>query len=119
MLASNMAGGRLYWLCFMLGEDDRGYSADWTGWEDDESHPRTADELVTAFERTWEVVESCLDKWTMDDLTREVTTKDWWGRLITITPAWVIHRLLSHEVHHGSEISLILRVHGLPTAMNM
>src|SRR6185312_13972500 len=23
-LASNMAGGRLYWLCHMLGEDDRG-----------------------------------------------------------------------------------------------
>jgi hypothetical protein len=28
-------------------------------------------------------------------------------------------RLLAHEVHHGSEISLILRVHGLPTQINL
>ena len=120
MLASNMAGGRLYWLCFMLGEDDRGISmSEWGGWEDNEDHPRTAAELVEAFEKTWSVAEACVDRWTVDDLTRDVTTRDWWGRMVTITPAWVLWRLMSHEVHHGSEISLILRVHGLPTAMNL
>src|SRR5262245_40672117 len=53
-LAANMAGGRLYWLCHMLGEDDlgarslfrvesttNGQPLDWAGWEDDESHPRS------------------------------------------------------------------------------
>ena len=121
-LASNMVGGRLYWLCSMLGEDDRGHRAlfeDGAGWEDKPDHPRTADELVDAFEKTWEVVQASLGRWTADDLTREVTTRDFWGRIVTITPAWVIHRLMSHEVHHGSEISLILRVHGLPTSLNM
>jgi uncharacterized damage-inducible protein DinB len=131
-LASNMAGGRMYWLCRMLGEDDHGLwemfkvdhvtvpglSLEWAGWEDNEDRPRTAAELVEAFERTWGVIEGCLDRWTLDDLTREVTTTDPWGRTITITPAWVIARLMAHEVHHGSEISLILRVHGLPTAIN-
>jgi hypothetical protein len=37
----------------------------------------------------------------------------------TITPSWVIHRLIVHEAHHGSEIALILRVHGLPTAISL
>ena len=131
-LASNMAGGRLYWLCRMLGEDDRGLSQmfrvdhatvpgidlEWAGWEDNEDRPRTADELVDAFEKTWGVVEGCLDRWTLDDLTREVTAEDAWGKMRTITPAEVLWRVMSHEVHHGSEISLTLRVHGLPTAIN-
>ena len=118
-LASNMAGGRMYWLCFMLGEDNLGVGPEWTGWEDEPDHPRTADELVQAFEKTWTVAQACLDRWSLADLQAEVTTKDFWGREVTISPAWVINRLMSHEFHHGSEISLILRVHGLPTLMNL
>lgn len=116
-LASNMVGGRMYWLCFMLHEADLGVGPEWSGWEDTPDHPRTADELVAALGKTWGVVEACLDRWSLEDLSKEVTTKDWWGQLRTITPGWVINRLMSHEVHHGSEIALILRVHGLPTAI--
>ena len=131
-LASNMAGGRLYWLCYMLGEDDRGLSQmfrvdhatvpgiklEWAGWEDNEDRPRSAVELEDAFQKTWQVVEGCLDRWSLDHLTVEVTAKNAWGQMVTITPGEVLWRIMSHEVHHGSEISLILRVHGLPTAMN-
>jgi uncharacterized damage-inducible protein DinB len=131
-LASNMAGGRMYWLCRMLGVEDGGlwemFKVDhatvpgidlqWAGWEDNEDRPRTAGELVDAFEKTWGVIEGCIDRWSLEDLTVEVTNKDAWGRMVTITPAWVVTRLFAHEVHHGSEISLILRVHGLPTAIN-
>ena len=131
-LASNMAGGRLYWLCHMLGQDDPGLSQmfkvehttvpglslEWAGWEDDEDHPRGAEELVDAFQKTWAVAEACMDRWTFDDLNVAVTTKDAWGRERTVTPGEALWRLMAHEVHHGSEISLILRIHGLPTAMN-
>lgn len=131
-LASNMAGGRLYWLCTMLGEDDLGLrdlfrvghttvpglSLDIAGWEDDEDHPRTAAELVDAFEQTAKVVEACIARWTAADLNREDTCTDAFGKERTITPGWVLWRLMAHEVHHGAEISLILRVHGLPTSLN-
>jgi len=119
-LAANMFGGRLYWLCFMLGEEDSGgLASEFSGWEDTPGKPRTADELVTGFEKTWEVVQACLDKWTLADLNVEVTRNNWWGQPTTISPAWVMWRLMSHEAHHGSEISLILRVHGLPTQVNL
>lgn len=120
-LASNMAGGRLYWLCFMLREDDHGVAASLggLGWEDNADQPRNADELVDALTKTWGVVEACLDRWSLDDLGTEVTSKDWWGNPVTITPGWVINRLISHEFHHGGEISSILRVHGLPTALSL
>lgn len=131
-LASNMAGGRLYWLCSMLGEDDRGLSQmfkvdhttvpgatlDWAGWEDNTDRPRTAEELINALHQTWAVVEACLDRWSVDDLKVHVTTRNAWGQTITITPGEVIWRLMAHEIHHGSEISLILRVHGIPTSLN-
>jgi uncharacterized damage-inducible protein DinB len=131
-LASNMAGARLYWLCTMLGEDDRGLlpmfrvdhttvpgvSLDWAGWEDNEDRPRGAEELVDAFHKTWGVVESCLDRWSLHDLGVEVTSTDARGQPRKISPGRVIWRLMAHEVHHGSEIGLILRMHGLPTALN-
>ena len=131
-LASNMASGRLYWLCTMLGEDDQGLSQmfrvdhatvpgvslDWAGWEDNEDRPRTAAEIEDAFLKTWGVVEACIGRWTLADLNQEVTRTDAFGQERTISPAWVLWRLMSHEVHHGAEISLILRVHGLPTALN-
>lgn len=126
-LASNMVGGRLYWLCYMLGEDDRGLisrlfggdspSVNWLGWEDVPEHPRNADELVDALTGTWAVIDACINRWSLDDLQLEVTSTDAWGTQRTITRGWVINRLISHEVHHGSEIALILRVHGLPTAI--
>ena len=132
-LGANMAGGRLYWLCTMLGEDDHGLrsmfkvdhttvegiSLEWAGWEDNEDRPRTAAEIEDAFLKTWGVVEECLDRWGSSDLNAEVTATSAFGRTMTITPAWVLWRLMSHEVHHSSEICLILRVHGLPTQLNM
>lgn len=116
-LASNMAGGRLYWLCFILKQHDLGIPHDWCGWEDDQTRQPTADDLVGALTRTRQVVDACLDHWTPRDLTTDVTTKDWWGNQITITPAWALNRLLAHDYHHGSEIATICRIHGLPTTI--
>jgi uncharacterized damage-inducible protein DinB len=118
-LASNIAGGRLYWLCSMLKQDDLGVSIDeWGRWWDDAAPQPSTDQLVKALERTWGVVERCLDGWSLEDLGVEVTGDDGSGRRRAITPAWVIQNLMAHEVHHGSEIALILRVHGLPTAIS-
>jgi uncharacterized damage-inducible protein DinB len=120
-LASNMAGGRLYWLCFMLGEDRKNTAGlfEPQGWEDTPDHPRSAAELEDAFRRTWEVASAAIDRWSLEDLQTPVTKNDWWGRPQTFTPMWVLHRIITHEAHHGAEISLILRVHGLPTLLNM
>ncbi len=126
-LASHAAGARLYWLHDVLGEGDRETrdmfrvesttvpdlpTAD-AGWEDDEDHPRTAAELVDAFERTWEVVDDCLGRWTAADLEVEFTRQ---RAAIprTFTRAWVLWHLVEHDLHHAGEISNILGSHGLP-----
>lgn len=126
-LASNMAGGRAYWFHDVLGEGpdamrDMFRVASTTvpdlalsdaGWEDDEDHPRTAAELVDAFEKTWDVVHRCLERWTADELERPVPTR--MARRPTLTRSWVIWHVIEHELQHGTEIALILRHNGLPT----
>jgi uncharacterized damage-inducible protein DinB len=126
-LASNMAGGRAYWLHEVLGEGQPAVRdmfrvatptvpdlpLEDAGWEDDENHPRTAAELIHAFEVTWGLLDDCLRRWTEEDLRVEFQRPRRDGR--RHTRAWVIWHLLEHELHHGTEIALILRSHGLRT----
>lgn len=127
-LASNMAGGRAYWFHEILGEGDPtvrdmfrvasttvpDLPLEDAGWEDDEDHPRSAAELVVAFERTWLLVNDRLRRWTEQDLLVEFSRQRR-GRTTTFTRAWVIWHVMEHELQHGAEIALILRAHHLPT----
>jgi uncharacterized damage-inducible protein DinB len=123
-LASNMASGRAYWFHDILGEGPAetrdmfrmtrttvpGLPLSDAGWEDDEDQPRSAAELVDAFERTWELVQDSLKRWSAQDLVTPLETTRG-----TQTRAWVVWHLIEHELQHGTEIALILRTNGLPT----
>ncbi|MGH2417753.1 MAG: DinB family protein [Candidatus Limnocylindria bacterium] len=111
------AGVRVYWLCGVFGEpgaettpfpDPNG-----PGWEDDESVPRDAGELVTALATTWRIVERCLDRWTpemmADTFSREVA-----GKPQPHTRTSVLQRLFSHDAYHCGELSQTLGIERLP-----
>lgn len=86
-----------------------GVSIDDAGWEDDESQPRTAAELIDGLTRTWNLVDECLRRWTLDDMGWTFERKS-----RTRTRGWVIYHVLEHDTHHGGEISQILGSNGLP-----
>ena len=125
-LASHLAGSRAYWFHDVLGEGDPAIremfrvasttvpdlSLDDAGWEDDERHPRTAAEIVDAFNLTWGMVAECLDRWTVDDITVRIPTPRRGADTYT-TRGWVIWHLMEHDAHHGGAISLILGTNGL------
>ena len=122
-LAAHVAGSRAYWFYDILGEGDTtvremfgverptvpGVAIDDGLWEDDEAHPRTADELVDGLQRTWRVMDGCLRRWTAEDLELRFERG---GR--THHRGWVVWHVLEHDIHHGGEISQILGSHGLP-----
>jgi uncharacterized damage-inducible protein DinB len=124
-IASHMAGSRAYWIHDVLGEGDAAIRdrfrverttdpsipLEIAGWEDDESQPRGATELIDAFHATWTLIETCLDRWTADDLIEEIPQR---GADRTTTRGWVTWHLMEHEAHHGGAISLILGTNGLP-----
>jgi uncharacterized damage-inducible protein DinB len=124
-LASHMAGSRTYWFHDVLGEGDPAIRdmfrvasttvpdlpLENAGWEDDDTHPRTAAEIVDAFHVTWGMIADCLERWSADDITAQIPQR---GADRTTTRGWVIWHLMEHEAHHGGAISLVLGSNGLP-----
>jgi uncharacterized damage-inducible protein DinB len=117
-LAAHAAGTRTYWLCGVfqeLGADRTPFPSPLTdpGWEDDESHPRSGEELARALDSTWEVVRDCLERWTVDELERTAIRVRADGVRQVHTRASVLNRLFSHDAFHAGEISQLLGVHDL------
>ena len=106
----------------------------------DPCHPAT--ELVAGLEKTWQMIEETLARLTPADLEQvfpplseaervrhanlvepalQPYAQMWLDRerlAGEVKPArsrqWIIWGVLEHDIHHGSEISTTLGVHGLP-----
>ena len=125
-LAGHMAGSRAYWIHDILGEGDPAVREmfrvaqttvpdlplEMAGWEDDEDHPRTASEIVEAFDLPWAMIEGCLERWSADDITVPIPQR---GADRMTTRGWVLWHLMEHEAHHGGAISIALGANGLPS----
>jgi uncharacterized damage-inducible protein DinB len=123
-LAAHVAGARMHWFHDVLGEGYTGVRDNFrvasttvpdlpledAGWEDDENHPRRAEELVEGLTRSWDVVDQCLARWTAEDIGDEFSRRRRTGTQ-TVTRGWVIWHVMEHDVHHGGEISQILGSH--------
>jgi uncharacterized damage-inducible protein DinB len=114
---AHTAAARVYWLCAVLGEpgaettpfDPRSDE----GWEDDEDNPRGANELVTALETTWRLVDRCLDNWT-PAMLGDTVIREYGGNQQVHTRASILQRLFSHDAYHCGELSQTLGIHRLP-----
>jgi uncharacterized damage-inducible protein DinB len=112
------AGGRVYWLCRVLGEPGAERTpwpdpTDDSGWEDDLDHPRNAAELVTALDSTWAIIDRLLDRWTPDMLGEEF--ERFYGEQRQVhSRASILQRLLTHDAYHCGELSQTLGIHDLP-----
>ena len=115
-IVSHLAGCRVYWLCGVLKEpgaestpfpDASGY-----GWEDDLDVPRGSDDLMFAVESSWQIVESCLTRWTPEMLS-EVFMREGAGGVQRHTRQSVLTRIVMHDAFHSGEVSSLLGAHGL------
>ena len=73
----------------------------------------SAAELVKWLELTWRMIETTLTSWTVADLDRTYDHR-WNGQVYRVSYQWTVWRILTHDVHHGGELSLTLGAHGLP-----
>ncbi len=116
-IAGHTAATRVYWLSDVMGvsgaEATPFHDMGDLGWEDDLAHPRSADELVTAWTTTWEIVERALATWTPAMLDEPVAV----GRddaVRHLTRRSIFLRMMTHEGYHAGEIAVIQGIHGLP-----
>lgn len=81
-------------------------------WGQRDSPERSAAELVRGLDETWAFMESRLQRWTPADYA-ETFPDEYDGQVYQVSRSWVIYHVLEHDLHHGSEVSLILGMNGL------
>ena len=111
------AAMRPYWLCDVMGVPGGeatpfppGSDIDWA---DDLDHPRGADELVLALDSTFQLIEGCLNGWTIDMLS-DTFDRNYNGELQVHTRGSILQRMLTHDAYHCGELSQTLGIHDLP-----
>jgi uncharacterized damage-inducible protein DinB len=117
-IAAHTAGARVYWLCAVLNEPGLESAAAFVdpageGWEDDLSHPRSAEEVAAALDTSWAIVEGCLERWTPAMLEEPLPLETPRG-VVHYTRQSILLRNITHEAYHAGEIALIQALHGRP-----
>jgi uncharacterized damage-inducible protein DinB len=117
-IVSHIAAVRVYWLCHFCkepGAETTPFSDPLAeDWEDRLDVPRRTDELMFAVESSWQIVESCLRRWTPAVLD-QVFTRVRSGEAEHHTRQSVLTRLVMHDSFHCGEVSVILGASGLPS----
>ena len=104
---------RAGWFSGTLQDADETMSA-YMEWGQRNSPARSAAELVKGLAETWAFIESRLQRWTPEDCAKTFPD-EWDGKIYEIERSWVIYHVLEHDLHHGSEVSLILGMNGFPS----
>ncbi len=108
---------RVFWLCDFAGEP----GAETTPFpnagnncpgDDDLETVLNADQLDSALDSTFRIVERCLDRWTLDSLD-EVVRRHEWDESWEHTRGSVIQRVFAHDVYHIAEVNETLSNAGL------
>jgi uncharacterized damage-inducible protein DinB len=122
-LARHIALGRVTWFARMAAPGSAAVVSQITHWYTDGDGNRNVDEaafpitedaaqLVHWLELTWQMVEHTLAEWTVDDLA--VTYRHTWnGDTYAVARQWTLWRMLTHDVHHGGQIALLLGMQGI------
>jgi DinB superfamily len=109
---------RVFWLCDFAGEP----GAETTPFanatyecpgDDDLEHVLSVDQLVRALDSTFRIVETCLDRWTVDMLAETLRRPEWDDTWVH-TRGSVVQRVFSHDVYHCAELNDAFGAVGLP-----
>jgi uncharacterized damage-inducible protein DinB len=111
-LARHIISVRAGWFHYNLEEGDEDFAAFCT-WSQPDSPSRSASELVSGLEKTWQVLQEVLGHYTLADLQSTVQDEGEDGQIYTLTRGWVIWHVIEHDIHHGGEIAYSLGMHGL------
>jgi len=69
-------------------------------------------ELLRWLEASWQMIETTLTTWTVADLTRTYRhIRE--GKMYVVSRQWTIWRILSHDLHHGGELAILLGLQGI------
>ena len=122
-LIRHIALGRLTWLARIepIGIDEA--VAEVPLWFTDGDGSRHVDEEAVSCEdamvladwlaASWRPIGASLSGWTVDDLSPSFSHR-FRGVDYLVSRQWVLWRILSHDIHHGGQLALLLAMQGIP-----
>ena len=81
-------------------------------WDEDGAPLRSAAELVSGLEATWQMIQTALVRWTPADLEDVFVDGDG-ENAAHFSRQSIIWSTIKHDLHHGGEISLTLGAHNI------
>jgi len=122
-LARHISLARINWFMRMDAPGSAALAGQIDAWEVDDDGNRDivesavpiaddAGELVRWLEKTWDMIARTLERWTVADLPTSYR-HTWNGQVYAVSRQWTIWRILTHDVHHGGQISLMLGMQGI------
>ncbi len=111
-VAGHLALGRVYWFSRMPapGSLDLWEQVAALGGEGAVAGDKEA--ILGWLEASWKMIAGTLAQWTAADLSRTFRHA-YQGATYAVSYQWVIWRILTHDVHHGGELALMLGMQGL------
>jgi len=58
------------------------------------------------------MIDRTLKTWTVEDLKRTYR-HTWRGTIYAVTNQWTIWRIMAHDIHHGGQLVVVLRMQGI------
>jgi uncharacterized damage-inducible protein DinB len=119
-IAAHIAMGRVNWFARMAApmvealerETEHLRGAAEQGPEPYKAIATDAAALVHWIERTWEMIDATLRSWTVEDLARSYRHA-YWGKTYAVSYQWTIWRILTHDVYHGGQMTVLLAEQGI------
>jgi uncharacterized damage-inducible protein DinB len=69
-------------------------------------------ELLSWLDSSWRMIETTLITWTVADLV-QTYRHIYQGKMYVVSRQWTIWRILSHDLHHGGELAILLGLQGI------
>ncbi len=107
VIAAHIISARAWWFHKVMGEGSADIAPLQT-WDDEGEPSRSASELISGLEVTWQMIQDGLTRWTAADLEQTFPRRD-----EMFSRQLIIWHIIEHDLHHGGEISLTLGIHGL------
>lgn len=111
LLAAHVIGARAFWFHEIMHEGPPEI-ASWSGLDDQEEEARPVERLVQGLNETWAMIAAVLERCTVADLDATFE-RVYPTHVRRFTRQALIMRVLTHDAHHGGEISQILGMHGV------
>lgn len=116
-IAAHIAFGRIDWFHRMSAPGAAELVAEaapwWKPWGSvDKSVEESAAEIVRWLNASWGMIEANLNAWTPDDLAWTYH-QPYGGKTYAVSRQWVIWRILSHDIHHGGQLTVLLAAQGI------